>query len=54
VIDGGVAIHGNNLDRRDAIDLWELDSLEIGVLKDAKILHIEVPMNPLLNLYFTL
>ena len=44
VVEGTVAIDGENLERRDALGLWEFDSVDISIKANTKILALEVPM----------
>lgn len=44
VIDGEVAIGDEQLNRRDGIGVWDVDSISVSASKDAQILAIEVPM----------
>jgi redox-sensitive bicupin YhaK (pirin superfamily) len=46
VIEGEVNIAGYHLSRRDAIGIWDTDSIEITAIQNADILLIDVPMNP--------
>lgn len=45
VISGKVIIAGKDLERRDAIGIWESDSFEITAPETAELLIVEVPMN---------
>ena len=45
VIEGKASINGSVLGRRDAIGIWNTDSLSISVFKHTKILLMEVPMH---------
>ena len=45
VVDGEVEIDGKTLGKRDAIGIWETDSIELKIKQDSKVLLIEVPMN---------
>ncbi len=47
VLEGEVSINGNKLNKRDALGVWETDSLEIVADTTAEILLIEVPMTEL-------
>ena len=40
-----VAGDGYNLEKRDALGIWETDKFKIDITKDAEILVIDVPMN---------
>jgi quercetin 2,3-dioxygenase len=44
VISGSISFNGQHLDARDAMGIWETESLEFEVTADAEILLIEVPM----------
>ena len=44
VIEGGAFVDSQNLQKRDALGVWETESIEIKTEKDSKILLIEVPM----------
>lgn len=44
VIEGEISIEGNNLSKRDAIGISEVDSFIINASTDAQLLAIEVPM----------
>jgi len=44
VLEGEVSINGNKLNKRDALGVWETDSLEIKANTKAELLLIEVPM----------
>lgn len=45
VIEGEVKIADTNLQKRDAIGIWEADKFSINITADAEILVIDVPMN---------
>ncbi len=45
VIEGAAEIGGETLQKRDALGLWETETVPIKVLEPAKLLAIEVPMN---------
>ncbi|MDR6300774.1 pirin family protein [Mesonia maritima] len=45
LISGEIEVADETLKKRDAIGLWETEKIDISILKDAKILLIEVPMN---------
>jgi redox-sensitive bicupin YhaK (pirin superfamily) len=45
VIDGSIEIFGETLEKRDAMGIWETESVEFTTSTDADILCIEVPMN---------
>ena len=44
VIEGSVQTEEENLDRRDAIGVWETDSIEIKATKGSSLVVFEVPM----------
>lgn len=44
VIEGGAFVDSQNLQKRDALGVWETESIEIKPEKNSKILLIEVPM----------
>jgi quercetin 2,3-dioxygenase len=45
VIDGEAEIEGNKAGKRDAVGVWETDSIKLDVKAGAEILVIDVPMN---------
>lgn len=45
VIEGTAEIGGETLQQRDALGLWETETVHIELLEPAKLLAIEVPMN---------
>lgn len=45
VIEGGINILSENLNRRDAIGVWDIDSFEISAISNSTILLLEIPMN---------
>ncbi|GAB4229999.1 MAG: pirin family protein [Ekhidna sp.] len=45
VIEGSVKIEDTDLNKRDAIGIWETDQVHLKVQKDSQLLIIEVPMN---------
>lgn len=45
VIDGEVTVGGEKLGRRDALGVWDTESVQISAQKDAEVLLIDVPMN---------
>ena len=45
VIEGSAKIEGQQLEKRDAIGIWETDKFSITVTADTEILVIDVPMN---------
>lgn len=44
VINGSIKVEGQELNKRDAIGVWETDSFNITGVEDAELLAIEVPM----------
>jgi redox-sensitive bicupin YhaK (pirin superfamily) len=45
VVDGEASIAGQTLQRRDAIGVEEVETVEVDAVSDSRILAIEVPMN---------
>jgi hypothetical protein len=45
VINGTVFVDNEQLNSRDAIGIWDTDSIELDIKKNSKVLLIEVPMN---------
>ncbi len=45
IIDGTVIVDNETLNRRDAIGIWDTESITFKVGKNSKLLLIEVPMN---------
>ena len=45
VIEGNMKVSGQQLNRRDAIGIWEADSFTIEATEDSDVLILEVPMN---------
>lgn len=45
VIDGTIVVDNETLNKRDAIGVWDTDSVSITAEKDSRVLLIEVPMN---------
>lgn len=45
LIDGEVEVNGEQLSKRDALGVWDTDTLTIKASKDSEILIIDVPMN---------
>jgi len=45
VIEGSVSVDGETLNTRDAMGIWDTDSIPMKVTKDTRLLLIEVPMN---------
>ena len=44
MLEGNAIINGQDLQKRDAIGVWDSDDFEIHIFKDTKILLIEIPM----------
>ncbi|KAB5489967.1 MULTISPECIES: pirin family protein [Flagellimonas] len=44
VLEGTVEIHGQQLEKRDGLGLWETDSFELKSRTDSRVLLMEVPM----------
>jgi redox-sensitive bicupin YhaK (pirin superfamily) len=44
IIEGKINVADETLNRRDALGIWDLESFEISVEEDSKILLIEIPM----------
>ncbi len=44
VIDGEIDVNNQSLETRDAIGIWDTDSLNINIKKESKLLLMEVPM----------
>ena len=45
VIEGSISVDGETLNTRDAMGIWDADSVPMKVAKDTRLLLIEVPMN---------
>ncbi len=45
LLEGEISIGNETLETRDAIGIWDVETVEIATKKDAKILVVEVPMN---------
>lgn len=45
VVEGEAEIDGKILGKRDAIGVWDTDSVEIKITKDTELLVLDVPMN---------
>lgn len=45
LVEGSVTINGNELKKRDALGVWDTESIAITAKEDAHLLFIEVPMN---------
>ncbi len=45
VVDGAVMVDGKELSKRDALGIWETDTIAISAKENAEVLLIEVPMN---------
>jgi hypothetical protein len=46
LLNGGLNVEGESLDKRDAIGLWDLKGFSVAAAQKSEILFIEVPMNP--------
>ncbi|WP_353118117.1 pirin family protein [Myroides odoratus] len=44
VLEGSITVNNQTLDRRDAIGIWDIDSLEVQATTDAQLLLMEIPM----------
>lgn len=44
VLEGKVSIGGQVLEKRDALGIWEVESVEVEATQDSRVLLIEVPM----------
>ena len=44
VLEGNVTINGEQLNKKDALGIWEVEQLEITAGDNAKLLLIDVPM----------
>ena len=44
VLDGAVTIEGQLLERRDAMGIWDAESVELDANSSCSLLLIEVPM----------
>lgn len=45
IIEGTATIEGQELNRRDAIGIWETEKFSVDIKADSEILVVEVPMN---------
>lgn len=45
VLDGTLEVADETLNRRDALGIWDIESLEFSIEKDSRVLLIEVPMS---------
>ena len=45
LIEGSVQIHGESLEKRDALGLWDTESFELLANPNSRVLLIEVPLN---------
>lgn len=45
VIEGKINICGQNINKRDAIGVWETDTIQIDIEQDTEFIVIEVPIN---------
>lgn len=46
VIEGGVKVEDERLERRDSLGLWDTEKVSMEINKDSYVLLIEVPMEP--------
>lgn len=46
VIEGSIVVHGQTLDTRDGLGVWDTENFTIDVLENAHVLLMEVPMRP--------
>ena len=44
VIDGSLEIEGHTLNKRDALGVWDTDSIEFKIAKNSRVLLIDVPL----------
>jgi len=44
VIEGSFNVEGENLKKRDAIGIWETETINFTVQSESKVLLVEVPM----------
>jgi redox-sensitive bicupin YhaK (pirin superfamily) len=44
VIEGSIAVADQTLQHRDAIGLWNTNSIDMTITKNSKVLVVEVPM----------
>ena len=44
VIEGSIVVADQTLQHRDAIGLWNTQSVDISITKNSKVLIVEVPM----------
>jgi quercetin 2,3-dioxygenase len=45
VINGAIEVDGQQLNKRDALGIWEMENFTVKALEDAELLAIEIPMN---------
>ena len=45
VTEGGVELSGNTLSKRDAIGVWDVDTIEVSAEENSELIIIEVPMH---------
>jgi len=45
IIEGGLTINGEGLEKRDGIGIWETDKIEFNINSNSKILLMEIPMD---------
>jgi redox-sensitive bicupin YhaK (pirin superfamily) len=46
VLEGSIEIDGNTLERRDGYGVWDIDKINITAMTDARVLLMDVPMQP--------
>jgi len=45
VVDGSIEVSGKSLNKRDAIGVWDIDSVDVAAHESLEVIIIEVPMN---------
>jgi redox-sensitive bicupin YhaK (pirin superfamily) len=45
LIEGAIEVNGEKLNKRDALGIWDISTIDIKAIKDSEILLIDVPMN---------
>ena len=45
VLEGEVEINGEKLSKRDAMGIWDTESIDLKANQDARVLLMDVPMN---------
>ncbi|SEQ48416.1 hypothetical protein SAMN05421824_1772 [Hyunsoonleella jejuensis] len=45
VVDGSIEVSGKSLNKRDAIGVWDIDSVDVAAHESSEVIIIEVPMN---------